>query len=218
MARPGILEELGVKGADVGVLADRLIADSSQIPQLISALQTEKSANKYAYEKVLRFVSEKRPDLMYPHFDVYTGLLDSENSFLKWGAIMTLANLTAADAEKKFEAIFRKYFDPISGPTMVTAANIIGSSVTIAHAKPGLMDSITREILRVEKAKYKLKGALSPECRNVAIGHAIDVFDKLYVQINNKAEVAAFVKRQLKNTRKPVAKRAEQFLKKHVKA
>ena len=104
--------------------------------------------------------------------------------------------------------------DPIDGPTMVTAVNIIGSSVTIAQAKPALADAITKEILRVEKAKYKLKGILSPECHNVAIGHAIDSFEKLYGLIGNKADVSAFVKRQLKNTRKPVAHRAEQFLQK----
>jgi hypothetical protein len=214
MANPGILEALAVKGADIGALADRLIGDSRQIPELVDALRTEKSAKKYAYEKILRFVSERRPDLIYPHFEAFIGLLNSENNFLKWGAIIAIANLTRADKEKKFESIFRKYFDPISGPTMVTAANIIGSSVIIARSKPALADAIAKEILRVEKARYMLKGSLSPECRNVAIGHAIDSFEKLYGLIGNKADVIAFVKRQLKNTRKPVAHRAEQFLQK----
>jgi hypothetical protein len=216
MANLSILEKLAVKGADVESLADRLIADNGQIPQLVGALRTEKSAKKFAYEKILRFVSEKRPDLIYPYFDIFAGLLDSENNFLKWGAIMTIANLTSADTEKKFEAIFRKYFDPIGGPAMITAGNIISSSVTIAQAKPALTNAIADEILKVEKAKYKLQGILSPECRNVAIGHAIDSFDKLFSRIENKVEVAAFVKRQLKNTRKPVAKKAERFMRRHV--
>jgi hypothetical protein len=162
---------------------------------------------------VLRLVSERRPELIYPYFGVFVGLLDSDNSFLKWGAIMTVANLAAVDAEKKFEAIFQKYYAPIPGPAMITAANIIGGSDKIARAKPELTERITREILKVEKGKYKNKGALSPECRNVAIGHAIDTFDKLFEQIDDKAKVIAFVKRQLKNTRKPVVKKAERFLK-----
>jgi hypothetical protein len=215
MANPSILEKLAVRGADVESLADRLIADSGQIPQLVNALQSEKSAKKFAYEKILRIVSEKRPDLIYPYFDIFAGLLDSENNFLKWGAIMTIANLTRADTEKKFEIIFRKYFDPIGGPAMITAGNIIGSSVTIAQAKPTLTNAIAEEILKVEKAKYKLKGTLSPECRNVAIGHAIDSFDKLFGRIKNKAEVAAFVNRQLKNPRTAVSKKAERFMRRH---
>jgi hypothetical protein len=217
MANPDIFEALAVKGADIRLLADQLIKNRRQIPELVEALQTEKSAKKYAYEKILRFVSERRPDLIYPHFDVFAGLLGSENNFLKWGAIMTVANLTAADTEKKFEAVFRKYFDPISGPTMITASNIIGSSVAVVRAKPALADAITKEILKVEKAKYWLKGSLSPECRNVAIGQAIDSLDQLYCQIKNKARVTAFAKRQLKNRRKPVARRAGQFLQKHGK-
>jgi hypothetical protein len=215
MANPNILEEIAVKGADIDSLADRLIAESGQILRLVNALQSEKSAKKFAYEKILRFVSAKRPDLIYPYFNVFAGLLDSENNILKWGAIMTIANLTSADTEKKFEAIFRKYFDPISGPAMITADNIIGSSVTIALAKPTLTNVIAEEILKVEKAEYKLNGILSPECRNVAIGHAIDSMDKLYSRIENKAVVAAFVKRQLKNSRTPVSNKAERFMRKH---
>jgi hypothetical protein len=167
---------------------------------------------------VLRLVSERRPELIYPYFDIFVGLLDCDNNFLKWGAIMTVANLTAVDTENKFETVFRKYYAPIKGPAMVTAANIIGSSARIAPAKPELTQRITREILKVEKANYVNKGAPSPECRNVAIGQAIDSFDQFFDQIDDKTKVIAFVKRQSKNTRKPVVKKAERFLRKHVRS
>jgi hypothetical protein len=215
MQKNNILDQVASKGADLSVLADQLIKDSKQIPILIEALKTEKSAKKFSYEKVLRLVSAKQPTSIYPYFDFFCSLLDHDNNFLKWGAIMTIANLTAADDQKKFEALFPKYFAPISGPTMVTAANIIGSSVTIAQAKPALTDAIAREILKVEKTKFILKGQLSPECRNVAIGHAISALDGFFDKLTDKADVLKFVKRQLKNTRKPVAKKAEQFLRKH---
>jgi hypothetical protein len=211
-----ILDQISKKGADLSALADQLIMDGSSIPILINILKVEKSSRKYAYEKVLRFVSAKQPILIYPYFDFFCGFLDHENNFLKWGAIMTVANLTAADTQNKFKAVFEKYFAPISGPTMITAANIIGSSVVIARAKPALTREIIRELLRVEKANYLIKGNPSPECRNVAIGHVINAFDKLYDQIGNKTEVVNFVRRQLENTRKPVAARAAQFFRKHV--
>ena len=130
-------------------------------------------------------------------------------------SFLQVANLTAVDTEKKFEAIFRKYYAPMPGPAMVTAANIIGSSARIALAKPELTQRIVREILKVEKAKYERKGVPSPECRNVAIGHAIDAFDTFFEQIGDKAAVVGFVKRQLENTRKQVVKKAERFGRKH---
>jgi hypothetical protein len=215
MEKNNILDQVAAKGADLSAMADRLIKDSDQISMLVEALKTEKSAKKFAYEKVLRFISAKQPASIYPYFDFFSNLLDHDNNFLKWGAIITIANLTAADAHKKFEALFPKYFAPISGPTMVTAANIIVSSITIARAKPALTDAITHEMLKVDKAKFLLKGQESPECRNVAIGHAITAFDAFFDKITDKAAVLKFVKRQLKNTRKPVVKKAEQFLRKH---
>ncbi|OHB74684.1 MAG: hypothetical protein A2Z25_09430 [Planctomycetes bacterium RBG_16_55_9] len=130
---------------------------------------------------------------------------------------MTVANLTTVDTENKFEAIFQKYYATIPGPAMITAANIIGNSARIALAKPELTGRIVREILKVEKGKYQSKGVPSPECRNVVIGHAIDSLDAFFEQIDDKAAVIAFVKRQLKNSRKPVVKKAERFLRKRKK-
>jgi len=215
MAKVDILEQLGQKGADIPALVDRVIKRPKEIAELIEALKVEKRAVKFSYEKVLRLVSERRPELIYPYFEEFVGLLDSNNSIIKWGAIMTIANLAAVDGQKKFEAIFKKYYAPIGGQMMIMSANIIGSSVKIALAKPELTESITKEILKVEKARYQRHGKLSPECRNVAIGHAIDSFEKFFEQIKDKAAVIAFVKRQLINTRKPVAKKAQRFIRKH---
>lgn len=98
---------------------------------------------------------------------------------------------------------------------MITAANIVGSSARIAQAKPHLVDRVAGEILKVEKGKYLHKGQLSPECRNVVIGHAIDTFDAFFANIEDKPTVLKFVRRQLKNTRPAVAKKATRFLKTH---
>jgi hypothetical protein len=216
MAQASIQQQLKTKQIDVAAAADRLIASPDRIAEWVEALRTEKGSVKYAYEKTLRLVSERRPELVYPHFNAFADLLDHENSFLKWGAIMTVANLTAADTESRFEALFDRYYAPITDPTMVTAANIVGSSPKIIQAKPHLAQRITQEILKVEGAKYEHHGSPSPECRNVAIGHAIDAFDQFFDLINDKPAVQAFAKRQLQNTRKQVAKKAERFLRTHL--
>ena len=215
MAKANVVQQLGERGTDIAAIVGQVIENPKPIPELIEALQVEKGTAKYAYEKVLRLVSERRPELTHSYFDVFAAMLGGDNSFLKWGAIMTVAHLTAVDAENKFEVLFEKYYAPITGPVMVTAANIIGSSARIALAKPGLTERITRQILKVEKAKYERHGRPSPECRNVAIGQAIDAFDQFFDQIENKAAILPFVKRQLMNPRKPVVKKAERFLRKH---
>ena len=216
MARMSVIEQLGHKGADIDAVVKQMIAHPEAIAQVAEAIQIKKSAAKFAYDKVLRLVSEQKPELIYPYFDVFVRLLDSDNSFLKWGAILTIANLTAVDTARKFDAVCAKYYAPIKGPAMVAAANIIGSSPKIVAAKPELAQRITREILKVEKAAYERQGSPSPECRNVALGHAIDAFDEFFDQIEDQAAVIKFVKRRRKNTRPKVAKKAERFLQKHL--
>ena len=217
MVRSSVLEQLGVKGADIEAIADRLIKNSSLISQLVEVLKVEKSSKKFAYEKTLRRISEKKPELIYPYFDTYTALLDSENSFLKWGAILTMANLTAVDSKNKFEEIFKLFYKPVRGQDMITAANTIGCSPVIARAKPELAEKIANEILKVEKTNFLYKGEPSPECRNVAIGHAIDAFDQFFDRVASQKKIVNFVERQLGNTRKQVVKKAERFLRNHVK-
>jgi hypothetical protein len=211
-----IAEQIARKGADIAGIAAWVIAGPEHVAELIDGIQAPRGTTRFNYEKTLRLISAQKPELIYPHFDLFTSLLDCDNNFLKWGAIMTIANLTAVDNRKKFEAIFEKYYAPIPGPVMITAANIIGSSARIVTAKPHLVGRITAEILKVEKARYKVHGQPSPECRNVAIGHAIESFEAFFDRIEDKPAVLQFVKHQLKNSRPAVVKKATQFLRKHM--
>ncbi len=199
---------------DIEKIGEAAAQNPAIIKKLVEQLKTEKSSLKFSYEKILRFISEKSPDLIYPYFDDFVKLLDSENNFLKWGAILTIANLAQADSENKFDKIFRKYYLPIEGPAMITAANIIGSSRKIVSAKPHLAEKITKEILKVQKAKYIHKGKLSSECKNVVSGQAIDSFAMFFDKIKNKKPVIEFIKEQLNNSRRAVRNKAERFFKK----
>jgi hypothetical protein len=204
-----LLKKIALKGSNPAKIADQVIQSPDLIQGVIEGLSAKQPSAKYGCEKVLRKIGERQPDLLYPYFDYFTTLLDCDNSFLRWGAILSIANLARADGANRFEPIFDKYFAPIRGPVMITAASVIGGSARIALAKPHLADRIAVQILRVESAEYK-----TPECRNVAIGHAIDSFDQFFDHIQNKDRIIQFVKKQLQNTRAPVRKRAERFLKK----
>lgn len=215
MNEPNLVSELRKKGADLEKITGSAIDNPDLISELVDILKTEKGAIKYGCEKVIRLVSERKPVLIYPYFDFIEEMLDSDNSFLKWGAILTIANLACVDSENRFEKIFEKYYTPIQGPALVTAANIIGGSVKIVLAKPGLSEKIVMEILKVEKGQYINKGELSPECKNIACGAAIDAFNQMYEDIHVRKPVFVFVKKQLKNSRAKVKSKAEKFLKRY---
>ena len=211
-----IFESLSQKGADREAIAAEVLKHPGTIPDLLEGLKAKKANTKYGSEKVLRLVSEERPELIYPHFDKFLELLAGDNKFMKWGGIMTIANLASVDSEKRIEQIFDRYFAPIVGPVMVTAANIIGSAAKIAKAKPELTERIVTEILKVETAKYLMHGKMSPECSKVVCGQAIDTFTKIYDQVHEKKRVRDFIERQLRSSSPAVRKKAEKFLKKHM--
>jgi hypothetical protein len=202
------IDEIAAKGSDKEAIADRLIARKTDLSVLIDGMKAKPGSVKFGCEKVLRIISQKRPEMVYPHFMRIAEFLDSDNKILTWGAICTLANLAPVDRERHFLSLFDRYYRPIPGPDMIAAANVIGRSPKIARAYPELAERIKDEILKVQKAKYK-----TPECRNVVIGQAIDALEAFYDLIEDTRSVVTFVKKQIRNPRKAVAAKAKAFLK-----
>jgi hypothetical protein len=160
-------------------------------------------------------VSERHPEFVYPYFEEVAALIESPNSFIKWGAIITLSNLAAVDTENKFASVYEKYFDLIAADAMVTAGNVVGNAWKIILSKPEYEQDITRRLMRIPENIYLHKGEPSPECRNILCGHAIDCFDKYFELAHDKNGILAFASAQTHNPRKQVAKKAAIFLEKH---
>jgi len=149
-------------------IAERVAKRTDLLPELVEGLRADPAKIKYGCLKVLRLISEKEPAVLYPEFDRFVQLLDSESNILQWGAIIIIGNLAALDSANKIEPILGRYLQPISGPVMITAANTLGGAAKMARAKPHLADRIARAFLRVETAEYR-----TSECRNLALGQAV---------------------------------------------
>lgn len=208
MPESELLQQIARKESDKDNIACKVIEEPKLLPGVVEGLGTDKARVKYGCAKILRIISDKTPELLYPRIDYFIDLLNSDNNLLKWEAIYVIANLAGVDTEDRLEAIFDKYFEPIPGPVLITAGNVIAGAVKIAKAKPQLTERIVGELLKVEKAQYK-----TTECGNVALGHAIKAFDQFFDQIRDKKPVIAFVRRQLENTRNATRNKAEAFLK-----
>jgi hypothetical protein len=195
-----LVRRISAKGSDKKKIAASVIKRPGVLPELFEGLKADRACIKYGCAKVLQAISERKPELLYPRFDFFVGLLDSDNQFFRWYAVRILANLASVDRKCKIEKIFRKYVSPIPGPALITAA----------LAKPKMTERIAREILKAEKGKYK-----TSECRNVVLGHAVKSFDRFFDRIERKGPVVRFVRRQLENRRNATRKHAEKFLRKH---
>lgn len=209
MNKQNLFNEFIPKGRDLRQVADFAIKLPEVLEYLVSGLNETDARIKYGCNNTLLILSEKKPEFIYPYFDVFKNYLKSENKFIKWSAILIIANLTRCDNKKKFDEIFNFYFSEIKGPVMITAANIIKGAAVIAKAKPYLTEKITKEILKVKNAKYE-----TDECLNIVIGHTISSFDKFFRQIKDQDEVLDFVRSNINNQRRPTRNKAEKFINK----
>jgi hypothetical protein len=162
------LAALGQAASNPRQLARKAVSNPQWLEALKKGLGSDQARVKYGCAKTLRFLSEEHPTLLYPQFDFFLRLLDHENKILQWEAVFVLSQLARVDTDDKLAASFRKYFSPIKGPVMITAANVIQGGARIARAKPHLADRVATEIRKAGRASYQ-----APECRNVAIGLAI---------------------------------------------
>jgi len=202
--------EIASKAAKFETLAERIIKQPCLLPEVFGGLGADQARVKYGCLKLLRIISERRPDILYPEIGRVFRLLDSENNIFKWGAIIIIGNLAAVDSDRKTDGILDRYLEPITGRVMITAANVIAGAGKIARARPHLADRIARAVLQVERANYQTE-----ECRNVASGHAVESLDMFFERLKKPQPVLEFVKRQLNNRRNAVKKKAAKFLKKH---
>lgn len=173
-----------------------------------AGLEAPAARVRFGCLKDLRRLSEEAPQLLYADFDKFVSLLDHPNSIFRWNAAHILANLARVDRSCKLAPLLDRFLQPIRGPQMIGAANVMQAAAVIAAAQPQLADKLAAGILAVGRAKYETE-----ECRNVAIGHAIQSLARFPEGIQRKAAVAGFVRRQLDNPRPATQRKAEKFLK-----
>jgi hypothetical protein len=155
-------------------------------------------------------LSEEHPEKLYLHMDSFINLLDSKYRILTWNAMAIIANLAKVDADKKFDAIFDKYYSFLDDAYMVTVANVVGNSAKIALAKPYLNQKITNELLKVEN--ISTTPHLTEECKRVIAEQAIKSFALFFSDIEQKEKVISFVAKHRNSPRKTLRKAAEEFL------
>ena len=207
--RTEILDEIEQK-QDLSIkVAEKVINNPQLLPIILDGVSSKTSRVKFRSAKILKIISIKDPELLYPQFDFFVKLLDTKNKIIVWNALDILANLSSIDSENSFNDIFKKYYNFINDESMVSAAHVVDNSWKIVKSKPEYEDKITASLLGIENYSG------DSECKNILLGKVILSFDKYYQEIENKKEVSDLVKKQLDNPRNATKVKAEKFLKKH---
>lgn len=184
--------------------------NTSVIPSLLKTLGG-KGTERFKAAKQLQLISESDPALLYPHFEIFAELLDSNSSVLLWNTTIILSHLARVDVNRHFDIIFDKYYQHLWDGKLVTAANILGSSGHIARYRRDLAGRITHELLKVEVIPLP-----TSECREVARGHVLSSLAEYPDFWNTDPAVHNFIIRCSTSHRPAVRKRAEELLNKFV--
>ena len=186
--------------------------DFGVVPTLIEGSKSSKATVRYGCASILVDLCEKHPDKLYHYMDNFVAMLDSKHRILTWNALAAIANLTAADRERKFDVYFERYYSFLGSEYMVTVANVVAYSSAITENKPYLTDRIVTELLKVEN--LKTTPHLTEECKLVIAEKAIRTFDTLIRYTKNKAVLIEFAQKHKASPRATLRKEAQRFIKK----
>ncbi len=164
---------------------------------------------KYAGTKKAIAISKDNPGELYPDFDFFIELLNSENQIIKWTAIQVIGNLSRVDKRKKIDKLLPKLIGFLNCGEMITANNTILALSEIALNKSEYQEKIFKELIKVEHYNYD-----TLECRNVALGKVVLALGKFKDEIKDRKDILEFLERQTNNTRASVKKRAIKLLEK----
>jgi hypothetical protein len=212
VAESDLCQKIASKKISQADLLDAAKINPAVLPELLGGVSSNKAAVRYGCAKALVSLSLQQPKLVYSSFDVFVNLLDSKYRILTWNAMAIIANLTAVDTDKKFDAVFQKYYSLLNSGYMVTVANLMENSAIIAKNKPYLADRIALELLKVQN--LKTTSHLTEECKLVIAEKAIETFNTLICHVQNKQELIEFAKKHQNSPRLSLQKQAQNFLSK----
>jgi hypothetical protein len=204
-----LLYDLQEKEINPAIYAEKIFDNPNLIPQYLDGLSSKNETYRYNCFKVLNIVSEKKPALLYSHWDFFENHLRSKNNYHKIAAVIIIANLTFVDNEERFENLFDDFYINLQSEKTITPIYVIKSSWKIVNSKPHLEKKITDILLDIEK----IHAGKQIELVKSAV---IESFSNFFNNSKNKDKIINFVKKQLDSESPKTRKTAKDFLKKYV--
>lgn len=184
------------------------------LKELIDIESTEPSAVKFAAEKAVRSISESNPELFAGIETEIFSLLKSENTFIRLGNIITCANLAVLSSDKILELLKEEYIPFLYSANIAEFGNAVKGIPKIISVFPSLEEKLIPPLFEISERVFVHKGKPSDECRNVAAGKVMEVFEKIGKNSPYRQEMFNFAEMNLTNTRNSAKRKAEKLVKK----
>lgn len=164
---------------------------------------------KYGFAKELLKIGAAKPELLYDYFDIFVSLLKEKNNILKWAGIDLIGYLSAVDRDNKVDNQIPALKKLLHGGHLIASNHVIFSFGLIAQYKPAYKTEIIKELLRVDKDSFD-----TAECKNIATGKVLDVFNQLIADIKDNKATIRFIRKAAENKRSSTKKKAIRLISK----
>lgn len=205
-----MIPEISDKDLNIKSIAEKALADDKLLSELLDGLMLKNETLRYNCFKVILFISEEHGETLYPKWDFFASLLDSDNAYRRLSGLQIIASLIKVDKDKRFDGIFDKYYSLLADKGTVVAAHAAVNSGKIASARPDLQARITDKLLSIDSI-YAGKQI------DLVKGYVIDAFSEYFEEAENKGKMIEFARNQLDSGSPRTRKKAEQFLSKRDK-
>jgi hypothetical protein len=143
-------EVVSLKNPDLEGLAEMIMDSGQVLPEALANLTQKDETVRYNSFRALKILAETRPELLYPHWDVFVTQLRSQNSYHILSGLHLIADLTAIDGYSRFEKIFPEYYDLMSHKNMVIITHVALASGRILLYKPSLRKKVENKLLGID--------------------------------------------------------------------
>ncbi len=209
-----MLPQLTDKTAEIPKIAEMACGNLSVLSEIIDGLKLKVNTKspeetvRYNCYKVLMHITDTNGSLLYPRWQTFVEMLNSDNSYHKMAGVQLIAGLAKSDANNQFLKIADRYFGLLDDPSVIVAIYVASTAGKIVNAKPSMEPQITNKLLGIPQTHHTAsRKAL------IAAG-AIESFGQYVNSVSDRGPILQFVRAQEESDSPKTRKLAKAFLKK----
>lgn len=130
-------------------LFDRHIAKSPTpyASDIIAGLTSKARKVQNGCAELASLLSEKHPELLYDHFDLFEANLGSKAKVLRWEAVCTIGNLARIDREGRCRKVMPAIAPLLQNESIVLQGHAVRALTKVAVAFPDVAPSILDKLI-----------------------------------------------------------------------
>jgi len=193
--------EVGTRPAD---LYERRIAARPEdyVDVVVEGLASKKKRVQAGCAELASRLSADRPELLYPHVEIFTANLRAKEPILRWEAVCTVGNLAAVDDDKLVPKQIDRMIELLSDKSIVLQGHAVRALAKVATRYPKLAPRILSALLGAAR-----------HFPGTRVGYIIEATEAFAAHQALVPAIRKFLAPHAKSEHAPVARKAKRVLK-----